>query len=726
VSGFWERRRRENALAAALSGRSPDDRRAHLRAMVANYLVTWIVLAVTIELSPGIEATAVGAIPLAALLFSLFAPLGQTLLARFALLFGWVGAVFLALFANAVIIDVILTLTPGISVGSFWETFLASWIYAIITACVTWLFSVNSTQYLLVHAARMSMKEMPAERFEEPGVLFIQLDGVPEPVLRWHVQAGNVPTISRWLRSGSHRLDAWTAALPSTTPVSQAGILHGNNDNIPAFRWFEKSRGQLVVANHPPDAALIESRISDGRGLLADDGVSISNLFSGDAPVSLLTMSGMKQPRTGLGPSRSYAAFFTHPAGFLRALVLTIAEMLKELYQSRQQARRGIEPRINRHGSYVLLRGVTNVLLRDLNTALVVESMMRGAKAIYVDYVDYDEIAHHAGVVRREATDSLFGLDRVVGALERVAKSGVPPRDYEIVLVSDHGQSQGATFLQRYGQSLEQLVEELMGASAATTAATSSVEAWGPVNVLLSQVSQQGSVTGRITGRVVSGRDADSALGPTATDKQDVSDDAEAPPELVVIGSGNLGGVWFPRLAGRQTAASIEQAYPGLLAGLTSHPGIAFAVVAADEGPVVIGEAGSRNLVNGDVSGTDPLASFEAHAAADVLRIAEFPDAPDIYVNSLYDQDAEEVAAFEELVGCHGGLGGWQTRPLIVHPATWPVDPDLTDAQGHIWGAPNVYRQFVRWLEAVGHRGDLADSSSRPSTRPAATDGVPR
>ena len=51
----------------------------------------------------------------------------------------------------------------------------------------------------------------------------------------------------------------------------------------------------------------------------------------------------------------------------------------------------------------MLLRAATNVLLRDLNTALVVEAMMRGSKAIYVDYVDYDEIAHHAGVVRREA-----------------------------------------------------------------------------------------------------------------------------------------------------------------------------------------------------------------------------------------------------------------------------------------------------------------------------------
>ena len=707
MSGFSERRRRERALAAALAGRSADDRRGYIRSLVLNYVATWVVLAITIALTPGIYAEYLGVVPLAALLFSLLAPFVQDLLARFALLFGWVGAVLLAVFANAIVIDIILQITPGMVVGSFWETFLASWIYALVASIVTWLFSVNSRDYLLVHAARMSMRSMRTETFDEPGVLFVQLDGVPAPVLQWHVKAGNVPTISRWLRDGSHRMDAWVAALPSTTPVSQAGILHGNNDNIPAFRWYEKDTGQLVVANHPPDAALIESRVSDGKGLLADDGVSISNLFSGDAAISLLTMSGMKQPKEGLGPSKSYAAFFTHPAGFVRAVVLSIAEMAKELYQARQQRTRGIEPRIDRHGSYVLLRAATNVLLRDLNTALVVEAMMRGSKAVYVDYVDYDEIAHHAGVVRRESTDALFGLDRVVASLERVAKSGVTPRPYKIVLVSDHGQSQGATFLQRYGLSLQEFIEELMGESE-TTSAVSDIEGWGPVNVLIGQLSAQGSVTGRVAQAATRNRDAQSSLGPLAADKEAAQvGPGDERPALAVVGSGNLGGIWFPRLEGRQTVRQIEGVYPGLLAAVVAHPGVSFAAVMTESGPVVIGPAGTMDLRTGVVTGEDPLAIFEEHARADLLRIAEFTNAPDIYLNSLFDESRDEVAAFEELVGCHGGLGGWQTQPMIVHPSEWQIDPELTDRAGRLYGAPNVYRQFVRWLEDLGHRQNL-------------------
>ena len=70
------------------------------------------------------------------------------------------------------------------------------------------------------------------------------------------------------------------------------------------------------------------------------------------------------------------------------------------------------------------MRAVTNALLRDLNTALVAEEM-RGTQGVYVDYVDYDEIAHHAGMFRPESLASLDGLDRVLGKLDRL-REGQP------------------------------------------------------------------------------------------------------------------------------------------------------------------------------------------------------------------------------------------------------------------------------------------------------------
>jgi hypothetical protein len=452
----------------------------------------------------------------------------------------------------------------------------------------------------------------------------------------------------------------------------------------------------MLVANKPADAAVIESRISNGRGLLADEGVSISNLFSGDAPRSMLTMSGTGRDDKGLGPSRSYAAFLTHPAGFFRAVLLTSGEMAKEVFQARSQRRRDVVPRIDRHGPYIALRGVTNVFLRDLNVTLVVEEMMRGAKSIFVDFVDYDEIAHHAGVTRRESLDALYGLDQVVASLRALAESGATARPYHLVLVSDHGQSQGSTFLQRYGTTLEAFIAERLGEAPVGTA-DAEHEARGAVRLLTSELANQGAA-GKAVASVVSVSTEQSGARDVAVY---APADAEAP--LTVIGSGNLGGVWLPGSDGPLNRASIDAVHPGLLDALRTHPGIGFVVVRDGKRTVALGAAGEHVLETGKVSGVDPLALFP-DAAEDYSHVMGYPAAPDIYVNSLYDPRLDEVAAFEELVGCHGGQGGWQTRPVLVYPAEWGLDADLLDDQGRLVGAETVHRQMVRWLERLGHR----------------------
>ena len=719
VSSKWFDRGRDSKLADSIDAEGTEHQPSGTR--VIDFLLRLIVLGGTIILTPGITTDSPGSLILAVVFVSVAGWLLQPLFMRVALHFGWIGAVLLALFANAIVLGLGLYLTPGVGVSSPIVAFFAAWIYALVMTLITWAFSINSRDYLTVHAMRVGARGAHEEKSEMPGVVFVQLDGVPAPLLESEIRSGNIPTISRWVRSGSHTWTEWTARVPSTTPVSQAGLLHGNNDGIPAFRWFDREAGRLLVANRPEDAAIIEARISNGRGLLADDGVSVSNLFSGDAATSLLTMSGLKAGAKGLGPSQSYAAFFTHPAGILRAVIMTIGEMVKEVFQGRRQVRRDVEPRIHRGGSYILLRAVTNVFLRDLNVALVVEAMMQGKKAIYVDFVDYDEIAHHAGVTRSESLAAFYGLDDVLRSIEQVITAGITPRPYHVVLVSDHGQSQGATFLQRYGVSLENLILGYFDGDATVTAATGEVEAWGPVNMLVGQLSGQDSVSGRITKRAIADRDSEAPVGPSGI-TADTTGPGDAPAEITVVGSGNLGGVWFSQHPERLTIADIERLHPGLLAMLAAHPGIGFVVVASDSGPVALGADGTHDLTTGEVVGEDPLALFGTDAVGDFIHVSSYPNAPDIYVNSLYDPVLDEVAAFEELVGCHGGLGGWQTRPLLVHPAEWSIDEDLLDDRGRLRGAPMVHHQLVRWLERLGHRTDLTPDAvtSVPDPAPAA------
>jgi uncharacterized membrane protein YvlD (DUF360 family) len=91
------------------------------------------------------------------------------------------------------------------------------------------------------------------------------------------------------------------------------------------------------------------------------------------------------------------------------------------------------------------------------------------------------------------------------------------------------------------------------------------------------------------------------------------------------------------------------------------------------------------------------MAPFGPRAARHVARTDGFVHCPDILVNSTWWPDTEEVAAFEELIGSHGGLGGPQTHPFVLVPASWPWPED------GVVGAEALHRVLRGWLARLGH-----------------------
>ena len=114
-------------------------------------------------------------------------------------------------------------------------------------------------------------------------------------------------------------------------------------------------------------------------------------------------------------------------------------------------------------------------------------------------------------------------------------------------------------------------------------------------------------------------------------------------------------------------------------------------------GPLVIGAQGIYYLNEDRVEGENPLARFGPNASQHLRRTDSFPNCPDILVNSFYDPHNNEGCAFEELIGFHGGLGGTQNQPFILHPAELLVD-------GELIGAASVYRMCKGWLNEL-HNG---------------------
>ena len=614
------------------------------------------------------------------------------LLALVASVSGYVIAL-AAIALQVIIVAVLVPLVPGIEIDGLATAFWASWIIAIGNTLLTALLGLDAGEtYFGTLVQQLVSSTEGIAPTDRPGVVIVQIDGLPHDVLRHQVRAGQVPLLSSWIRSGSHRLVAWEALLPSQTSASQAGILHGNNDDIPAFRWYEKAEGRLMVSNRPRDAAEITRRVSDGRGLLANGGVSVGNLLTGDATRSYLTLGALPEPGQGIGRSQAFYGFFLSPYTYLHTVVRFVSEVIVEYVQASRQRRAGVEPRLCRGGAYPFLRAATNILLRDLGTMLVIEEMYRGAPVIYVDYTDYDEIAHHSGPERAEALQALDGVDAAIGALERAASHA--PRPYRFVVLSDHGQSLGATFLQRYGLTLEALVRSLVGGREAVTAATASVEGWGPVNAFLGELARARGATSAIARAGLRQRrsEEDDVGPPNATV-------AGERPDLIVVASGNLGLISFPRLAGRQTLEQLDEHHPNFVDALANHPGIGLVLVrTAARGAVAVGARGIRYLDEELAGGVDPTTAYGEHAVAGLRRLDAMSNAPDLALISMLDPATDEVAAFEELIGSHGGLGGPQTRPFIMLPADWPV-PDEA-----LLGAPTVHRALIAGMIRLGLR----------------------
>ncbi|MET8677396.1 phage holin family protein [Streptomyces sp. NPDC004647] len=540
-----------------------------------------------------------------------------------------------------------------------------------------------------------------------PGTVFLQLDGVGHDILAAAVcerpgAADGRPkpplmgTVAGWCDSGSHRLTPWRTDWSSQTGASQLGILHGSNFDVPAFRWYEKETGEVMVCSRPTSVAELQRRAiarTGGPGLLAGDGASRGNLFSGGAEQLALVLSVAARREKENRSRAGYFAYFSDPANATRTAGSFIAEVVREIVQSIRARVRRDEPRIKRGGLYPFLRAFATVVERDVVVAAVVGDMLAGRRAVYADLVGYDEVAHHSGPRSRDAEQVLARLDRSIELMAKVAEHA--PREYRIVLLSDHGQSPGPTFADTYGLTLQDLVRAGCGLPVSRRArrSTSGAEARAAARAALHRPEKEGQRLRRTR-----------ANGP------------------LVLGSGNLGLVTFPELPGRVSREDIDARNPALLRTLAEHPGVGFVLVrSVEHGPVVLGADGAElRLETGELVGEgaeNPLACLGPEAEGTVRRSASFPHAADIMVNSAYDPATGEVYAFEEQIGSHGGLGGDQARPFLL----WPVEltPPVAD-DVELAGAEQVHEVLRRWLhEASGPEVPLTapDEPAEPAER---------
>src|SRR5215218_2885607 len=361
---------------------------------------------------------------------------------------------------------------PGVEIRGLGTAVVVSLVMAAVAGVISSVLAIDEDEAFFRRARRRTGRggAPPDERDDRPpGVLFLQIDGLGHDVARRAVRDGSMPTLAAWLRAGSHVLTAWHTDWSSQTGAAVMGILHGSNHDVIGFRWYDKERDHVVRVSTPEDAAALERRHSDGRGLLAPDGAGRGNLFTGDAPHVSLTMSSLahvvptrsrvrrRRDRVGAG----YYAYFANPANALRTLGVSLVDVYRELVAAAKQRRADVRPRIGRGGLYPLARPGTTVIARDVVVSALLEDMLAGRPVVYADFLGYDEVAHHSGLERFDTLEVLRSIDQQIGRLYRAA--ALAPRAYHLVCLSDHGQTQGWAFADRFGESIEQMVGTLCG-----------------------------------------------------------------------------------------------------------------------------------------------------------------------------------------------------------------------------------------------------------------------
>lgn len=624
------------------------------------------------------------------------------------------------LFINSLIFYIAAYFIPGVYVG-FYGALQVPIVMAIVT---TFAINITNTNYFdryMKNILKFALKRKTPYKKRYPGVIMLEIDGLSINTLKKAIDKGAMPNLKLWLDEKTHTLKEWETDLSSQTGASQAGILHGNNENIVAYRWVEKeNNNKIVVSGKLSDAPEIENMIRNGNGLLVN-GISIANMFSGDSKITTLTSSKLEGLKRIY--NKSLHTVFLDTYNFPRIFVLFLWDILLELYSQIRHYIKNIHPRIRRTIVYAAVRAGANVVLREASTEILTGEILTGdIDTAYATFMGYDEVAHHSGVEDKDVWGVLKQIDlqfqRLASAIE------MSERDYKIVVLSDHGQSFGATFKQRYGITLGEYVRKLLPEDLKIYKTEYNIDHFRdaviPENKQLKDIKRRvGNIRDvlfdenesyqtikeelenrkpktifeneqYINLRTKYSNSLDYIRGHEsvehATKKVNES-------ELIVLGSGNLGLIYLTQWQQRLSYEEIVMLFPDLIPGLVKHPGIGFILVnSMDNGGMAIGENGINYIDNGRIVGEDPLEGFGKNASRHLKRQNTFDNMPDIMVNSFYDSENDEVCAFEELIGSHGGLGGNQTKPFIAYPHEW-------ENPGELIGAESIYKFLKKEIE---------------------------
>ncbi|PYP62018.1 MAG: hypothetical protein DMD26_16425, partial [Gemmatimonadetes bacterium] len=498
------------------------------------------------------------------------------------------------------------------------------------------------------------------------GLIVLQIDALAYAELRRAIELGYCPTITKMVRAEGYILRRWFCGLPSATPYCQAGIFHGENDGIPAFRFYDKASRFVVTCNSPRGVQYIRDRIHT-PGALAG-GSSYVNLLDGDAQTVAFTVATRRRMSVyrRLGGTRMALLVALHPIRAAIILLYSVLEWLREEWERTvgELARR----RTHSEGLFPFIRIVSNVVVRELQTMAILLDIYLGVPVIYSTYMQYDELGHHFGPASWQALRDLRRTDSRIRSIRRMIRSAAG-RDYDLVILSDHGMAPSASYRVLYGEPLGSTIQRILDGDAArrgrvslsTHTSESPTSEYGGVapslfETLAEQTPPRRRALRRGLRRLGTWLRRHYGVRELILPEKYRVDDRH---DVVVTYSSSLALVYFADTAARLEYAAIagDRRRAQLYAELLSHPGIG--LIGTLDGDAVRvesakGHARIRDGVLRDTNGDNPLEPYgtEPLLARAVERLVRQTNAGDLVLFGAYD--GYEIVCFDDQVGAHG------------------------------------------------------------------------
>jgi hypothetical protein len=502
------------------------------------------------------------------------------------------------------------------------------------------------------------------------GLIMLQVDALAFADLKRALDQGYCPTIGKLLTEQNFVLRQWFCGLPSATPYCQAGIFHGENDGIPAFRFYDKLARRLITCNAVEGVQYIRDGIST-PGALAG-GSSYVNLLDGDAQTVAFTVATREKMSVyqRLGGSRMALLILLHPLRLLRMGAESIVEWFREEWERAwgELARKVTHS----EGIFPLIRIFTNVVVRELQTMAILLDVYLGVPVIYSTFMQYDELAHHFGPSSRPALADLRRTDSRISEIWRMARVA-GGRGYDLVILSDHGMTPAKSYRVEFGESLGTTVQRMLAEEALISHSEQGEYADLSAKVVetVAQATPPTMVAARrALGRLENWVRSRYGLREIILPEKYLVD---AHHEVVVTYSSCLALIYFAAETEQLSRESIigNAHFRALYEGLVAHPGIGLILTRSKGGVHAASKAGEaliKSATSTLVSGSNPLEHYATlpHELRAIESLVLQANCGDIVLFGEFD--GSEIVSFDDQVGAHGSSGGDQVYPFLITP----------------------------------------------------------